>query len=183
VSPTPVPTDLSCLISLTTQYYAYNTTAFEFNLKNPPMYINYTVVPFNITQNLYVESPSGGGNYETITQSIYSPDSWFEVTVMNKTSGTIYLQDGFGTGKGYPIYLNRTLKVLNTDDMLIQFTGNNITATAGVWVKPIGNFDDPENMTFAECKYWGEIRNQIIPATMTTTPTWTPVNQVTGSGS
>ena len=177
-TPTPVPADLSCLINLTTQYYAYNATAFEFNLKNPPMYINYTVIPTNVTVNKYVEAPGGAGQYETIQYSTYSPDSWFEVTVMNKTTGYVYLDDGFGTAKGYSIYLNNTLEVLNTDDMLIQFRGNLITATAGVWVKPDGNFDNPENMTFGECKYWGQLRNSLAVATTTALPTWAPGNVV-----
>jgi hypothetical protein len=177
-TPTPVPTDLSCLVYLKTQYYAYNVTAIEFDLKNPPMYISYTVIPTNVTINKYVEAPGGGGQYQTVQFSTYSPDSWFEVTVMNKTTGNIYLQDGFGTGKGYSTYLNRTLEVMNTDDVLIQFRGNLITATAGIWVKPIENFDNPENMTFAECKYWGQIRNSIAVATTTTLPTWAPVNVV-----
>jgi hypothetical protein len=179
---TPVPADLSCLVYLNTQYYLYNATAVEFNLKNPPMYINYTVIPTNVTMNKYVESPSGGHNYQTVQYSTFSPDSWFEITVMNKTTGTIYLQDGFGTEMGYPVYTSRTFKVFNSDDMLIQFRGNLVTANVGIWVKPIGNFDNPKNMTFAECKYWNQIRANLPPVSTATTPTWTPVNVVTNQG-
>jgi len=183
MTPTPVPEDLSCLIYSNTQYYSYNTTAITFDLKNPPMYINYTVIPFNITVNKVVASRTGSksSDVETITYSDYAPYSWFDITVRNKTSGEIYLQDGFGREKGYGIYTNATLKpILKTDDLQIEMRGNNITATTGIWVKPAGNFDDPQNKSFAECKYWGQTRNvlPIAVATATTTTTWTPENQV-----
>ena len=100
------------------------------------------------------DSRSGKGETETLTYSDYAPYSWFEITVRNKNTGEVYLQDGFGREKGYGIIPNATLKVLKRDDMLIEFHGNNITATSSIWVKPVGNVDNPENNTYAECKYW-----------------------------
>jgi len=182
-TPTPLPEDLSCLIYLKPQYYSYNTTAVTFDLKNPPMYINYTVVPFNITVNKVVASRTGtkSNDVQTFTFSDYAPYSWFDITVKNKTTGEIYLQDGFGREKGYGTYTSATLKpILKTDDLLIEMRGNNITATTGIWVKPLGNFDDPQNKSFTECKYWGQPRNflPIAVVTATTTATWAPENQV-----
>ena len=87
---------MSCLIYLNTQFYSYNTTAVSFDLKNPPMYINYTVIPFNITVNKYVQSHQGANNWITLSDSDFAPYSWFEITVRNKTSGEIYLENGFG---------------------------------------------------------------------------------------
>jgi len=177
-TPTLVSADLSCLIYLNTQFYSYNTTAISFDLKNPPMYINYTVIPFNVTVTKSVESNQGGHNLITLQYSDYAPYSWFEITVRNKTTGDIYLQDGFGKAQGLSIYPSATLgPILNSDDLQIEMTGNNITATAGVWVKPMGNFDDPQNQTFPECKYWnGHPQNYIVYPTTTATPTWTPGN-------
>ncbi|MGA2162195.1 MAG: hypothetical protein ABSG28_08385 [Methanoregula sp.] len=177
-TPTPVPADLSCLIYLNTQFYSYNTTAVTFDLKNPPMYINYTVIPFNITVNKYVESNQGGHNMITLQYSDYAPYSWFEITVRNKTTGEIYLQDGFGRAQGLGIYTSATLgPILKTDDLLVEMEGQNITATTGIWVKPTGNFDDPQNQTFPECKYWNvHPQNYLVLPSTTATPTWTPVN-------
>ncbi len=177
-APTPLPEDLSCLIYLNKQFYSYNTTAVSFDLKNPPMYINYTVIPFNITVNKYVQSHQGSNGMITLQYSDYAPYSWFEVTVRNKTSGKVYLQDGFGKAQGLSIYTNATLgPILNSDDLQVEMTGNNITATTGIWVKPSGNFDDPLNQSFPECKYWsGHQQNYLVVATTTATPTWTPVN-------
>lgn len=144
-----------CRIYSTTNTYSYNRTAITFDLRSPPMYINYTVKPSNITYNRVITSKITGEGEKTITIDTYSPYSWFEVIVRNKSSGDIYLQDGFGTGKGYNEYLNRTLKVLKRDNMQIEFGGNNITATASVWVKPSGNIDDFSKFNLTtDCAYF-----------------------------
>jgi hypothetical protein len=176
-TPTLPPEDRSCLIYTNSLKYTYNTTAISFDLQNPPMYITYTVIPTNITVNKWIQE---GHNEVTYTYSDYAPYSWFEITVRNKTSGNIYLDDGFGQAKGLSSYTNATLKVMKSDDMLIEFKGQNIAATVGIWVKPVGNFDDPENRTFTQCKYWSQVQNSLPVVTATTTPTWTPENQVQG---
>lgn len=178
-TPTPPPADRSCRIYTKTQSYLYNGTAFTFNLKNPPMYINYTVIPTNITVNKAATSQYGSKQDVTYQFSTYDPQSYFVITVRNKTSGKIYLQDGFGSD--YTTYLSQTLKVLNSDDMLIELKGNKITATANFWVKPEGNFDDPNNMTFDTCTYWeGAPRSNtaIALVTATTTASWAPENVI-----
>ncbi|HVP95993.1 MAG TPA: hypothetical protein VMS83_02480 [Methanoregula sp.] len=180
-TPTPIPTDQSCLIYLNTQPFSYNTTAISFDLKNPPMYINYTVIPTNITVTKYVKSNQGGNNWVTLQYSDYDPNSWFQVTVLDKTTGTIYNQAGFGKAPGMSnlsLYTSATMgPILNSGNLQIQMTGNEITATTGVWVKPLGNFDDPQNQTFPECKFWGGTQqNYLSYPTTTATPTWTPVN-------
>jgi hypothetical protein len=173
---TPVPGDLYCRIYSTTNTYAYNKTAIAFNVQNPPMYINYTVKPSNITYKDWTIPKLTGEKEKQITIDTYSPYSWFVVTVMSKSTGEIYLQDGFGTQK-YTMYLNRTLKVLNRDNMQIEFSGNNITATAMVWVKPEGNFDDPKFNQTTDCAYFAaNPRNviSVVTAKTTATPTYRP---------
>jgi len=170
-TPTPIPADKSCRIYTSTQPYLYNGTAFTFNLKNPPMYINYTVKPVNVTVKRAATETYLNKKDVIYEYSTYDPQSYFIITVRNKTSGEIYLQDGFGND--YAIYLTRTLKVLNTDDMLIEMKGNKITATVNFWVKPSGNFDDADNMTFDTCTYWDGVprENTVIPATTATKAT------------
>jgi len=148
-----------------------------FDLQNPPMYINYTVKPSNVTKNIAYTSKITGEGDKVIKIDTYSPLSWFEVIVRSKSTGEIYLQDGFGAAKGYNEYLNRTLKVLKRDNMQIEFGGNNITATAMVWVKPAGNFNDTTqfNMT-TDCAYFDPNPRDFIQVGTTATPriTWTP---------
>ena len=176
VTQTPPVEDRSCRIYKTTQTFLYNGTAFTFNLKNPPMYINYTVIPQNISVNKAATSRYGSKPDVVYQYSTYDPQSYFIITVRSKETGEIYLEDGFGTD--YTTYLTRTLKVLDADDMLIEIKGNKITATVNFWVKPIGNFDDAANMTFDTCTYWGQTRDNTAYAyvTSTPTPTWIPEN-------
>jgi len=175
-TPTPIPSDLSCLIYQNTQYFSYNTTAVAFDLKTPPMYITYSVIPFNITVVKYVKSGYGSNNWVTLQYSDYAPYSWFEITVRDKASGKIYLQDGFGQAQGMRIYTNATLgPVLNSGDLLVEMTGKNITATTGIWVKPQGNIEDSQNQTFSQCKYWtSPPQNYLAVPSPTATPTWVP---------
>jgi hypothetical protein len=173
---TQVLQDRYCRIYSTTNTYAYNKTAIVFDLRNPPMYINYTVKPSNITYTKVITSKITGEGDKVVTTDTYSPVSWFEISVRNKSTGEIYLQDGFGSGKGYPEYLNRTLKVMKRDDMQIEFGGNNITATAMVWVRPELNIDDTSkfNMT-TDCAYFDPNPRNFIQVGTTSTPavTWT----------
>jgi len=168
---TQTPKDKSCRIYTKTQTYAYNGSAFTFNLKNPPMFINYTVIPTNITQKRVVTSKIVGTADSVITIDTYSPNSWLEITIRNKTTGEIYQQDGFQ--KGHPIYLKNTIKVNKRDDLLIEMNGNQITATVNFWVKPEINFDDPQQMNSAECAEIEQNRVSLPYATLTPTPTWT----------
>jgi hypothetical protein len=174
---TQLPEDKYCRIYTSPKNTnEYNTTAITFDLGSPPMYINYTVKPFNVTIKKVVDSKLTGGGEQVLTIDTYSPVSWFEVTVRSKSTGEIYLQDGFGTGKGYTTYLNRTLKVLKRDNMQIEFKRNNITATAMVWVKPAGNFNDTTqfNMT-TDCAYFDPNPRDFVQVGTTATPrvTWT----------
>jgi hypothetical protein len=175
----PLPQEMYCRIYSITNTYNYDKKAVAFNLQYPPMYINYNVKPSNITYKDVIYRHITGVGEEEITVDKYSPISWFEVTVRSKTTpDKIYLKDGFGEAKGYTLYLNRTLKVLNRDDIQIEFYGNNITATASVWVKPEGNFNDTSkfNMT-TDCAYFASNpRDLYVIATPTTTatPTYRP---------
>jgi hypothetical protein len=176
---TPIPLDMTCSIFSKTAVYAYNGTSFTFNQKNPPMFINYTVIPKNVTVNKVVTDPNSGKT-QTITFSDYSTSSWFEVTVRNNATGEIILQDGFGTSKGYSAYLSRTLKVLKNGDLLVEVRGNDIKASVTIWVKPYENFDDSRMSEFTSCMYWEGSRDTLVTAKPTTIEgaTWTPENQV-----
>jgi len=177
---TRIPADITCRIH-NINLVGYNGTAFTFDLKNPPMYINYTVIPTNITVNkVYTDRQTK--KTTTATFSDYSPSSWFEVTVKDNATKEIILQDGFGENKGYTTYLSRTLKVLKNGDLLVEFRGSDIKASAVIWVKPTGNFEESRFSEFTDCTYWDSHRDTIPIASPTTIEgaiyTWTPENQI-----
>ncbi|MGB9176502.1 MAG: hypothetical protein WCB46_07180 [Methanoregula sp.] len=179
---TQIPADITCRIH-SINVFGYNGTAFIFNLKNPPMYINYTVVPTNVTVNK-VYTDSFTKKTTTYTYSDYSPSSWFDVTVRDNATKEIILKEGFGENKGYSTYLTRTLKVMKNGDLLVEFRGNNIKASATIWVKPIGNFDESHLSEFTDCMYWDAHRDTLETPVQTTIAnvvyTWTPENQLNG---
>jgi hypothetical protein len=181
VTHTPIPPDMTCSIFSKNAAYAYNGTGFSFTQKNPPMFINYTVIPKNVTVNkVYTDS----NTKQTVTKTFsdYSPSSWLEVTVRDNTTNEVVLQDGFGAAKGYPNYLSRTLKVLKNGDLYIEIRGNDVTAAVTIWVKPHGNFDESRMSEFSKCMNWEGNRDTIATAKPTTIEgaiyTWTPENQV-----
>jgi hypothetical protein len=92
------------------------------------------------TKIKYIKSGEGYTE-EQYPFDYYSPYSWFEVTVHDKNSGRILLQDGFGNsyGKQYPQEINRTVKVIDRGNIHIELSGNQITATVDVSVKKKDN--------------------------------------------
>jgi hypothetical protein len=168
---TQTPREKSCRIYTKTQTYAYNGSAFTYDLKNPPMYINYSVIPKNYTEKRLVTSKTGTRKESVIEIDTYSPYSWLEITIRNKTTGEIYQQDGFG--KDHSTYLKNTMKVNKMGDLLIELKGNLITATVDFWVKPDINFEDPQQVNSTVCTEIEQTRVSLPYTTMTATPTWT----------
>lgn len=149
---TQVPEDLTCLIYSTKQSFSYNKKALSFNLVNPPMYINYSVsdVPY-ITKTKLDTSQNDPNSEKMITYKTINPASFFEIIVRDKSTGEIYLQDGFGKDYGYK---EGTLKLNKRADLLLEMTGNMITADVKLWVKPIGNINDTAKFNYEDCIYW-----------------------------
>ncbi len=182
VPTTQIPSDITCRI-YQKNLPGNNSTAFVFDLKNPPMYINYTVFPFNETYNRTFYDTFDKKD-KTLVYSDYSHRSWFEIRVINNETNEEYLKEGFGQYHGLSLYLNRTLKVMKGGNLRIEVQGNNLKdSSVSVWVKPIGNFDPSRYSEFTECMYW-DGRRDSLPAAVTTTIegaiyTWTPENKVT----
>jgi hypothetical protein len=178
---TQIPSDITCRIYSKNSVYSYNGSAFTFDQKNPPMYINYTVIPKNVTVNKVYTVKSAIDKSEktqTLTYSDYSPNSWFEVTVRNNATKEIYVQEGFGENKGYSTYLSHSFKILKSGDLLVELRGNDIQASTSIWVKPQGNFDESRLSEFSTCMYWDVSRDYLVTAIPTTTATWAPENVI-----
>ena len=152
ISPTtPVPEDLTCVIYSTKQSFARNKIAFSFNVKNPPIYINYSVSNYPFITRTKVVTSKDGRSEERITYKTVDLASFFEIIVRDKTTGAIYLQEGFGKDYGYH---DGSVNLNKRGDLLFELSGNLITAEVKIWAKPIGNFDDLSNFEYNDCKYW-----------------------------
>ncbi len=139
---TPTPDDYIQIYS-TTQYFGWNASAVSFNLTKPPMIINFAVTPVNLTGTKTVTSKFESKGEVEVTYDYFSPYSWFEITVREKNTGRILNKEGFGSYKQYSDdtgrELPRTLKVIQPGNLLIEMTGNQITATVNVSVIKTGN--------------------------------------------
>lgn len=180
---TEIPEDITCSI-YTVSLSGFNQSGFVFNLKNPPMYINWTVVPKNVTVNKVFTDPTTKKT-KTLQYSDYSTNSWFVVTVRDNATNEIILQEGFGESQGYSIYLKRTLKILDTSEIKVEFDSHDMkSASASIWVKPRENFNESRLSEFKTCMYWDAHRDTISTAKTTTIKgiitKWTPENVVKG---
>ncbi len=140
---TPIPEDYVVIYSINNQPFAYNKTAVSFDLKNPPMLIDFDVSAGNITGERTYTGRSGtdSGKDLLVKTDYLDPGAWFEVTVREKSSGNIILQDGFGQAKQYGSEHPRHLKVLTSGNYLIEFGGNKLTANLNLSVKREGNIN------------------------------------------
>jgi hypothetical protein len=65
------------------------------------------------------------------------------VTVYDKATGNIVLQDGYGQAKQYGTDHPRHLQVREPGNFQIEFYGNKLSASVNISVKKTGNIDEP----------------------------------------
>lgn len=130
------------------QNFTYNkTVAVAYDLKNPPMVINFSIVPVNITRNITVTKHYGTDSEteETYKVEQFHPLSYFEVMVRNKNDGQILFQNGYSNsnagGRQYSADLNQTYKITNYGDLLIELRGNWVNVNLTMQVKKEGNIN------------------------------------------
>jgi hypothetical protein len=135
----PVKEDYVVIYSTKNQPFAFNKTAVSFDLKNPPMLIDFQLSDTNITRNITGKSRILTNEWTFNNTVYYDPTAYFEVTVREKSTGNIVLQDGFGQSKQYGTENPRHLKIYSTGNYLIEFGGNKVTANINLSVKREGN--------------------------------------------
>jgi hypothetical protein len=131
----PVKEDYVVIYSARNQPFAFNKTAVSFDLKNAPMLIDFQLSNTNITRNISGDSRVLTNEWTFNNTIYYDPIAYFEVTVREKTTGNIVLQDGFGQSKQYGTETTRHLKVFSAGNYLIEFGGNKVIANINISVK------------------------------------------------
>jgi hypothetical protein len=143
ITPTisPIKEDYVVIYSIKNQPFTYSKSAVSFDLKNPPMLINFILSNTDITRNISGKSRVLTNEW-TYNTTVYSdPMAFFEVTVREKSTGNIVLQDGFGQSKQYGTGNPRYLTVYRAGNYLIEFGGNKVTASVDLSVKREGNIN------------------------------------------
>ncbi len=141
VTISPVKEDYVVIYSIKNQPFSYNKSAVSFDLKNPPMMIDFSLSVTNVTRNIEGESRVLTNEWTTFQTNNYDPNAYFEVIVREKSTDKIVLQDGFGQSKQYGTENPRHLKIFGAGDYLIEFGGNKLTANVNLSVKREGNIN------------------------------------------
>ncbi len=124
------------------------TVAYAYDLKNPPLIINFNVKPKMDDLTIWSESRSGslsgattgtgGGVVDPKRPDVYtqvtqlSPDAWFEIKVLDKTTGNVVLYDGFG--KTFGGDTNRTVSVRSFGNYQIEMSGNKVNVSVRMYI-------------------------------------------------
>lgn len=121
VAPTP---DMYVIIYNRTAQFVQTTEAFAFDLTAPPLLIDFTVEPKMITREVQAKSDYMDRKYKTYKQNFPSEDAWFKVTVWDRSSGTVVVENGFG--KLYSADTHKQIYVGRSGDYQIELSGNDV---------------------------------------------------------
>jgi hypothetical protein len=138
--PVPGPADFFTIYSMTGQKAQQNLPYVSFGLENPPLVIDYTVTPMNITNTKDVD-------YKIITTVFHEKltinreyeQDWFKVVVRDRDTGKVVMEDGYG--KTYSLEQKRQLVVYKSGNYRVEFTGEFVTVDLTMKVKKEGNIE------------------------------------------
>jgi len=107
--PTKSQNDNYIEIYNSTLYFDYNSTALAYEVMSPPLIIDYSITPEQVSREIAYTSQYGSKDDKTAIVTTTSEFSWLEITVRNKENGEIIIQDGFG--KMYDWVPNKQLTI------------------------------------------------------------------------
>jgi hypothetical protein len=119
-------------------YNLENSYKISFDLKNPPMVIQYKVVPNNITDTKWFNPRDAKKKNDTTIINRPDESAWFELKISDKNG--LYEKQGWGRVYGIPLTLQEI--VIRNDGMYqIEFSGQEVTVSSEVLVKKEGNIN------------------------------------------
>ncbi len=114
------------------------SVAYAYDLKNPPLFINFDIKPRIDTRTIWYESKTGSYDSNGNRADVYvttpqlSPNAWFEVIIRDKSTGNIVLDDGFG--KTFGGDTKRTVSVRSYGNYQIDMSGNEVNVTVRMYI-------------------------------------------------
>jgi hypothetical protein len=111
---------------------------FSVDLKNPPMIVQYSVTPINITDVKWFERRDADKSEDIVTVTRPYEKAWFEVRVIDKKTGKEELEQGWGFN--YPSPLDtQEFVILKAGDYRFELSGGYVSADFRVLVAKAGN--------------------------------------------
>jgi hypothetical protein len=130
--------DFVTIYSINNQSMSQAFSNVSFNLVNPPLVIDYTITPYNITDIKYIEYKMKSTYYkQNITVNRPYEDTWFTIVVRDKETGKIVAEDGYG--KTRSMDRSNQLAVLTSGNLQFEFDGQFGTVNLTMKVNPLGN--------------------------------------------
>ncbi len=127
------------IYSLTSEELSQVLPLVSFSLLNPPLVIDYDIVPASTTDIKYIEYKELSTLHEenlVITRPF--EDTWFTLIVRNKDTGQIVAEDGFG--RTYSFQSPRQLVLRESGNYSFEFSGDYGVINLTMKVKQEGNF-------------------------------------------
>ena len=139
-TPTPVPAEKGYvnIFYMSNQTVHTSLAPIYLNLVNPPLIIDFNVIPMNVTDLIPVDYKiMSTMHHEILTISRPSEDSWFTVAVKYSDSGGVVTEDGYGGL--YSLQTPKRLVVRTVGNYTIQAAGNDVNATLSMQIPKAGN--------------------------------------------
>jgi hypothetical protein len=138
--PRPSTRDYVTIYSMTSEPAVSNFPYVSFDLVNPPLVLEYTIVPVNITDKKWLYYKIKSQAYE-VDSSIERPyeDAWFKIVVRDMVTGKIVLEDGWGRTYPNSLELTRKIALYKYGKYRFEFSGNYVFVTMDMKVKKEGN--------------------------------------------
>jgi hypothetical protein len=130
--------NLFTIYSLTGQRVQQILPYVSFSLVNPPLVIDYTVTPLNVTEvkELDYKIVSKVYHEKLIINRPYE-QAWFLVVVRDRETGKVVLEDGYG--KTYSLDPSRRLVLYTGGNYRFEFTGAYVSVDLAMKVNKEGN--------------------------------------------
>jgi hypothetical protein len=127
------------LFSFTNESFSpANMPSVSFPLVNPPLIIDYTVYPLNITDIKYIEYKLGSTPFNgTINITRPYEESWFQITVRDKDTDETVIDEGFG--KTHAMISSNRLELQKSGNYIFEFSGDFVKVTLAMKVEKEGN--------------------------------------------
>ena len=139
-TPTPVPAQKGYvnIFYMNNQKLETSLAPIYLNLVNPPLIIDYNVIPQNITDiKSYDYKILSTVHHDTLTITRPYENAEFTVTVINRDTGEVVVDDGYG--KEYGLQTPRRLEVREIGNYTIQADGQYVNVTLSLEIPKMGN--------------------------------------------
>jgi len=111
--------------------FKYNTTAVTYDLKNPPLIIDFIMKTVNISRVTVARDPTCTPTdtnlcLKTVTVTYPDPAAWFTITVRDLGTNQIVAESGYA--RDYDVDMDKKLTIRVPGNYHIEMSGTRLTA-------------------------------------------------------